>query len=130
MNPARELFEIFFLTFLVIYVLYCLFLYLHGVRGKEYSSFGILASVYLAYFFLNSSFILGLGFQPDILATLILVSITIFPATMVNFIARTRNEEVRGHIRWAVYPWFGLAIIALAMPLMGQWEWILFRFCW
>ncbi|PNU19047.1 hypothetical protein C2E25_14670 [Geothermobacter hydrogeniphilus] len=130
MNSARELFEICYLTFLVIYVLYCLFLYIHRIREKEYTSFGILASVYLVYFSLNSSFILGLGLQPDILAGLIMAFITLFPATLVNFIARTRKEVVGGLIRWAIYPWFGLAIIALTMPLMGRWEWDLFRLIW
>jgi len=130
MVQSRELFEICYLTFLIIYVLYCFFLYIHGIREKEYTSFGILASTYLAYFFLNSSFVVGSGLQPGILAGIIVALVSIFPATVLNFLIRTCKHDIEGYIKWAIYPWFALAAIALATPFMGPPAESLLRFCW
>lgn len=127
MTEIRPLFEICYLTFLTIYILYCLFLYVHGIREREYISFGLLASVYLAYFFLNSSFVLHLNLFPHIVPPLIVVLMAIIPATLVYFIACTVQEEIRGRIGWAVYPWLLLALIAPFKSSMSLFGWDCFR---
>jgi len=130
MAQSRELFEICYLTFFAIYVLYCLFLYIHGICTKEYTSFGLLASTYLAYFFLNSSFVIGSGFPPEIRVGVVAALITIFPATVLNFLVRTCLHDINGYARWAIYPWFVLAVIALATPFMSPPAERLLRLCW
>ncbi|HDK44287.1 MAG TPA: hypothetical protein ENG91_07035 [Desulfobacteraceae bacterium] len=130
MAQSRELFEICYLTFLAIYVLYCLFLYIHGIRTKEYTSFGLLASTYLAYFFFNSSFVIGSGLPPEVRAGIVAALITIFPATVLNFLVRTCRYNIDGYARWAIYPWFVLAVIALATPFMSPAAERLLHWCW
>ncbi len=92
-------FELFAIGILFLIVAFCIFIYLNGIKDKEYSSFGLFVFTYLVYFLFDSLLFYNLEFKYPIIQKFGISMFLILPVFIMNFFSNTINFRLSNFIK-------------------------------
>ncbi len=115
-------------TFFFIWIEFCLFLYVKGMRSKEYISFGIFMLLYSSAYFLDSLTFYDTGSKTFLVQKIILSFYAALPAVMLCFMIWVFHEKLNVVTRCNIF--FALILSASAFFVKGQEAGLIFIRLW